>query len=98
MTGREVGMARIPVLAIAAALVLVLGVAPARAQYAYVTNFNDNTVSVIDTTTNAVTATIVLPQVGGGNSGPYGVAVTPDGSTVYVSDNLGGTVSVIATA
>jgi YVTN family beta-propeller protein len=98
MTGREVGMARIAVLAIAAALALGLGAGPSRAQYAYIPNFGDNTVSVIDTTTKAVTATISLPLVGGRGAGPYGAAVTPDGSTVYVANNSNGTVSVIATA
>ncbi len=47
--------------------------------------------SVIDTATNTVTATIpVGPE-------PYGVAVTPDGSKVYVA-NFSNSVSVIATA
>jgi YVTN family beta-propeller protein len=49
-------------------------------------------VSVIDTATDTVVATI---PVGGA---PWGVAVTPDGSTVYVADNSDVTVSVIATA
>ena len=53
----------------------------------YVTNlgfYNDpgNTVSVIDTATNKVTATV---KVG---TGPYGIAVTPNGKKVYVT-NLG---------
>ena len=58
----------------------------------YVTNFQDNTVSVIATASNTVTATIPL-----GNN-PFGVAVTPDGSTVYVANEFANTVSVIATA
>jgi YVTN family beta-propeller protein len=51
------------------------------AQNAYITNRVSNTVSVIDTGTNAVTATI--PIGGGGPFGPHpgGVAVSPDGST-----------------
>jgi YVTN family beta-propeller protein len=58
----------------------------------YVTNgFLANTVSVIDTATNTVTATIPSPS-------PLGVAVTPDGSKVYVANGLfNGTVSVIDT-
>ncbi len=39
-----------------------------------------NTVSVIDTATNNVTATVTV------GSGPYGVAVTPDGTKVYVAN------------
>jgi len=66
--------------------------------YAYITNFKDNTVSVIDTARNIVTATV---DVG---SGPEGVAVTPDRKKVYVVNSgnffgsLPGTVSVIDTA
>jgi YVTN family beta-propeller protein len=57
-----------------------------------VANVNSNTVSVIATATNTVTTTI--PVVGG----PNGVAVTPDGSTVYVTNAGDNTVSAIATA
>lgn len=39
---------------------------------AYVTNSNDNTVSVIDTVTNSVIATVPV------GSGPSAVAVTPE--------------------
>ena len=45
---------------------------------AYITNSGDNTVSVINTATNTVTATVPV------GTGPYGVAVTPDGKKVYV--------------
>ena len=62
------------------------------AQNAYITNSGDNTVSVIDTTSSTVTATLTV-----GNS-PFGVAVTPDGSTVYVGNRSDNTVSVIDTA
>ncbi len=59
---------------------------------AYVANQGGTTVSVIDTATNAVTATITV------GLSPYGVAVSPDGSRVYVANANGGTVSVIDTA
>ena len=59
---------------------------------AYVGNFKDNTVSVIDTDAGAVVATI--PVV----AGPHGMAVSPDGRNVYVSGDLASTVSVIDTA
>jgi YVTN family beta-propeller protein len=61
---------------------------------AYVTNRSDNTVSVIDTATNTVIATIPL----GTFAFPHGVAVTPDGLRVYVVNSALGTVSVIDTA
>ena len=51
-----------------------------------------NTVSVINTATNTVTATITVGTY------PYGVSVSPDGSKVYVANNGDGTVSVINTA
>jgi YVTN family beta-propeller protein len=68
-----------------------LGSAQSFAQNAYITNSGDNTVSVIDTTTDTVTATIPV-----GNS-PYGVAVTPDGNRVYITNEGDNTVSVIDT-
>ena len=49
------------------------------------------TISVIDTTTNTVNATIT------DSDGPFGVAVRPDGTRVYVSNGQG-TVSVIDTS
>ena len=59
---------------------------------AYVGNFTDNTVSVIDTATGSVVA--VVPVA----AGPHGMAVTPDGRTVYVSSDGSSIVSVIDTA
>jgi YVTN family beta-propeller protein len=68
---------------------------PAAAPFAYVANAGDNTVSVIDTATNAVVGTPI--PVG---SFPRGVAVTPDGKPAYVTIDNGrsSTVSVIDTA
>src|SRR5947208_1571428 len=80
-------------LAVAAvAVVSILGGAQTLAQNAYITNALDNTVSVIDTTTNTVTATFPV------GAGPSGVAVTSDGSKVYVTNGGSNTVSVIDTA
>jgi YVTN family beta-propeller protein len=62
------------------------------AQNAYITNVLSNTVSVIATAANTVTATITV------GVNPVGVAVTPDGSKVYVANSEDNTVSVIATA
>jgi len=65
---------------------------PAPAFIAYVSNEKSNTVSVIDTTTKIV----VVPSIPVGAS-PTGVAVTPDGSHVYVTNFGAATVSVIDT-
>jgi YVTN family beta-propeller protein len=57
---------------------------PAEAQpFAYVTTPNSsfNSVTVIDTATNTPVTTIPV------GSGPFGVAVTPDGKHVYVTDH-----------
>ncbi len=72
------------------ALVLLVAVAATAAgPKAYVGNFNDNTVSVIDTASGAVVATVPVA------AGPHGMAATPDGRTVYVSGDGSSTVSVI---
>ena len=47
---------------------------------------------MIDTATNTVVATVAV------GSNPIGVAVTPDGKHVYVTNQASQTVSVIATA
>jgi S-layer protein (TIGR01567 family) len=57
----------------------------------YVTNYIDNTVTAVNTTTNKIIASI---KVG---DGPEGIAVHPDGTTVYVTNNFGRSVSVIDT-
>ena len=59
---------------------------------AYVTNNNDDTVSVIDTATTSVIATVPV------GASPAGVAVTPDGRFAYVANQLGNSVSVIDAA
>ncbi len=58
----------------------------------YVTNLFSNTLSVIDTSTRAVVATI------GVDAQPTAVCVAPDGSRVYVASSIYGTVTVIDTA
>ena len=75
-----------------AAFVCFLGSIQTLAQNAYVTNDGSGDVSVIDTATNTVTATIPA------GSEPFGVAVTPDGCKVYVANGASNNVSVIATA
>ena len=58
-------------------------------QLAYVTNYTDGTVSMIDPMFNAVIATIDV-----GNT-PTGLVVSPDGSRVYVANTDDDTISVI---
>src|ERR1700746_3239808 len=82
-------------LAITAFVSCFLASAQTLAQNAYITNALDNTVSVVSTATNTVTATIPV------GVSPTGVAVSPDGSKVYVTnqgDDINpSTVSVIDT-
>src|SRR5947207_8071897 len=59
---------------------------------AYVGNFNDNTVSVIDTGTGQVVATVPVA------AGPHGLAQTPDGRVVYVASDGSSVVNVIDTS
>lgn len=61
-------------------------------KHAYVTNHGSGNVNVIDTSTDAVVATV---KVG---SGPYGIAIAPDGKHAYVADNGSANVDVIDTA
>src|ERR1700731_958570 len=61
------------------AMGLALAATPAEAApFAYVANVFSNTVSVIDTATNTVGATVAV------GINPIGVAVTPDGKQAYV--------------
>jgi YVTN family beta-propeller protein len=83
---------RVSGLITAFALAGVLGGAQSLAQNAYITNKVSETLSVIDTASNTVTATIPV------GIEPFGVAVSPDGSKVYVGNTVSDTVSVIATA
>jgi len=58
--------------------------------FAYVANYG-GTISVIDTATNTVSATVSVAN-------PEGIAVRPDGTFVYVTGNSSNTVAVIDTA
>ena len=71
-------------------LMSIAGAAP----FAYITNQNDSTVSVINTITNTVIATVNANGLGH----PAEVAVTPDGTTVYVANKASNKVSVINTS
>jgi YVTN family beta-propeller protein len=63
---------------------------------AYVANQGDGTVSVIDTASLSILATIPVRGSGTSEGGPNGIAITPDGSRAYVT--LSNVVSVIDTA
>jgi YVTN family beta-propeller protein len=56
----------------------------------YITNFGDRTLSVVDTITNSVAATVGVPGY------PEAVAVSPDGERIYVGGYWSGAVAVIS--
>jgi len=62
------------------------------APFAYISNYNSNNVSVIDTATNTVAATVAV------GANPFGVAVNPAGTFAYVANANSNNVSVINTA
>jgi hyaluronoglucosaminidase len=53
-------------------------------RFAYVASFDEGTVSPISTATNKALTPITV------GDGPQGIAITPDGKTVYVVNNNGG--------
>lgn len=67
----------------------VLAAPAAAAPFAYVTNQDDNTVSVIDTASNTVVATVPV------GTRPYAAVPTPDNAFVYVANFGDNSVSVI---
>ena len=72
---------------------LALSATLARAEpFAYITNVSSNNVSVIDTASNTVTATVPV------GIQPIGVAVAPSGGLVYVTNHASGSISVIDAA
>jgi YVTN family beta-propeller protein len=96
---RSVKMLGALALGLSAAVAIPVGLVPAlsagaqsAAPSVFVTNSKGNSVSVIDSATNAVTATV---HVG---SGPLGAAITPNGHFVYVSNHGSNNVSVINAA
>ena len=63
-----------------------------RTAYAYITNYWSNSVSVINTISNVVVATITV------GINPSGVGVSYDGSIVYVNNSGSNSVNVITTS
>jgi YVTN family beta-propeller protein len=74
---------------IATLSILILAGVAGASPFAYITNLESNNVSVIDTATDTVKATV---NVG---TEPFGVAVSSDGTRVYVTNCMGNSVSVI---
>ncbi len=64
---------------------------PVPTNYAYIASYFDNTVSVVNTITNTVDATIAV------GTEPLATSVSADGSRVYVSNIYDHTISVINT-
>ena len=60
--------------------------------YAYITNQNTHTVTVVNTATNTILNTITVGY------NPVGTCVSPDGNTVYIANRASNTVSFINTA
>jgi YVTN family beta-propeller protein len=56
-----------------------------------------NAVTAIDTKTNSVAATIIIPPDRNGGSYPYALAVSPDGKRLYATHRRGDSISVIDT-
>jgi YVTN family beta-propeller protein len=81
-------------LSLSSVLILLLLSTPAvrATPFAYITNNGANNVSVLDTASNIVTATVAV------GANPVGVAVHPAGTRVYVANHSSNTVSVIDTA
>jgi YVTN family beta-propeller protein len=76
---------------IAALSILILVGVTGASPFAYVTNYENNSVSVIDTAANTVKTTV---NVG---SGPRGVAFSPDGTRAYVANSCSNNIYVIDT-
>ncbi len=73
---------KIKVFVLACCLVLLCKISYA-APFAYITNFEDSTLSIIDTADNTVVATLDI------DANPFGVAIHPDGSQAYVTNLFG---------
>ena len=64
-------------------------------RFVYVSNSDDNTLSVISTLTNTVVETVDLNAGGFAADFPWGVAVSPDSRFVYVANRGSSNVSVV---
>ena len=75
-----------------AATLLLTAIAVQAAPFAYIPNANSNNVSVIDTATNVVVATVAVGFL------PRGSAVNPGGAFAYIANSTGNSLSVLDTA
>ncbi len=75
---------RVPLIAALALLALAFFAPQALARYVYTGNYNDSTMSVIDTATNQVVGS-PIPT----GSGPDSIAIAPNGQTLYVTSGDG---------
>jgi YVTN family beta-propeller protein len=82
---------RLPRLQLAVLAILLAPLAAAAAPKAYVGNFKDNTLSVIDTAKGKVLSTIPVA------AGPHGMGISPDGRWLYVTGDASSTISVVDT-
>jgi len=67
---------------------------------AYVSNYGNNSISVIDVSNNSLVTNIVIPEEARssvGTSGSVGITTNADGTRVYVANAIGNSVSVIDT-
>jgi YVTN family beta-propeller protein len=90
--GAMIGSLFTSLIALAACASMMHSAAAKQSTKAYVGNFKDNTVSVIDTAVGKVVATVPVA------TGPHGMAITQDGRTVYVSGDGSSSLDVIDTA
>jgi YVTN family beta-propeller protein len=75
-------------------LLMMFQMAEAKTNYAYVANYQANSVSVINTNNNSVVTTITA----GIGTNPWGVAVNQAGSAAYITNPNSNNVSVISTS
>jgi YVTN family beta-propeller protein len=75
---------RVPLIFALAALSLALFATQASARYVYTGNYEDDSLSVIDTATNQVVGS-PIPT----GDGPDSIAITPDGKTLYATSGSG---------
>jgi YVTN family beta-propeller protein len=81
--------------AAAATLLLAALAAPASARLAYVSDYNSETVGVIDISADRLA---VPPLEAGSGAGPYSLAITPDGKTAWIVNYNTGSVASLDTA
>ncbi|HEY5942692.1 MAG TPA: beta-propeller fold lactonase family protein [Solirubrobacterales bacterium] len=82
---------RVPLIAAFAVLALAFFASQASARYVYTGNYEDDTLSLIDTATNQVVGS-PIPT----GASPYSIAITPTGQTLYLA-NDGGDITVVNT-